>query len=85
MIKTINRILCICLVLALLCGGLALAEAGVTGETGVKSIDEILAGMSPRDKLAQMMFFCPRQWKEDAASDAPAENIRALNDYTRQY
>ena len=85
MIKTINRILCICLVLALLCGGLALAEAGVTGETGVKSIDEILAGMSLRDKLAQMMFFCPRQWKEDAASDAPAENIRALNDYTRQY
>lgn len=85
MIKTINRILCICLVLALLCGGLALAEAGVTGETGVKSIDEILAGMSLRDKLAQMMFFCPRQWKEDAASDAPAENIRALNEYTRQY
>ena len=85
MLKTINRILCICLVLALLCGGLAFADAGVTVDLKIKSIDEIIAGMSLRDKLAQMMFFCPRQWKEDAASDAPAENIRALNEYTRQY
>lgn len=85
MLKTINRILCVCLVLALLCGGMAFADAGVTVDLKVKSIDEIVAGMSLRDKLAQMMFFCPRAWKEDAASDAPAENIRVLNDYTWQY
>ncbi|MBQ9040925.1 MAG: hypothetical protein IJ119_15780 [Clostridia bacterium] len=85
MLKTINRILCICLALALLCGGMAFADAGVTVDLKTKSIDEIIAGMSLRDKLAQMMFFCPRQWKEDADSDAPAENIRVLNDYTRQY
>ena len=85
MLKTINRILCICLALALLCGGMAFADAGVAVDLKTKSIDEIIAGMSLRDKLAQMMFFCPRQWKEDADSDAPAENIRVLNDYTRQY
>ena len=85
MLKMINRMLCICLVLALLCGGMAFADAGVTGDSRVKSIDEILAGMTLRDRLAQMMFFCPRTWKEDADSDAPAENIHALNDYTRQY
>jgi len=85
MLKTISRILSICLVLALLCGGMAFADAGVAGNSKVKSIDEILAGLSLRDKLAQMMFFSPRAWKENAASDAPAENIRVLNDYTRQY
>jgi len=86
MLKTINRMLCICLALALLCGGMAaFADAGATVDLKAKSIDEIISDMSLRDKLAQMMFFCPRQWKEDAASDAPAENIRALNDYTRQY
>jgi len=77
--KRIYAFLCAILVGALLCGCLAFAE------TRPDDIDSMLAGMSLRDKLAQMMFFCPRTWKEDAASDAPAENIRELNDYIRQY
>lgn len=85
MIRKSFRILCICLVVALLCGGMSFAETGAAVDSRVKSIEEIVSDMSLRDKLAQMMFFCPRTWKEDAASDVPAENIRVLNDYTRQY
>ena len=66
------------LALALLLGSVAIAETG-------NGIDELIAGMSLRDKLTQMMFFSPRTWKEDPESDAPAENIRTLNDATRQY
>ncbi len=93
MISRSLRILCIFIVLALFCGGMSLAETGVAAvsrvdsevDSNVNSIEEIVAGMSLRDKLAQMMFFSPRAWKEDAESDVPAENIRVLNDYTRQY
>ena len=80
--KRIIRGLCICLIAALLCSCVALAEVGGASGSGIESI---LSGMSLRDKLAQMMFFCPRTWKEDSSSDVPAENLRALNDYTRQY
>lgn len=66
------------LTLALLFGSVATAETG-------NGIDEIVAGMSLRDKLTQMMFFCPRTWKEDPESEEPAENIRTLNDIVRQY
>ena len=72
-------LMCALLAAALLCGSFAFAEGG--GD----AIDSIVAGMSLRDKLAQMMIFCPRTWKEDPSSDAPAENITTLNDYTRQY
>ena len=59
---------CVALLLALLCTGTvrpaALAEAG----GGAEGIDAILAEMSTRDKLAQMMFFSPRTWKDDPES-----------------
>lgn len=74
------RVLCAGLILALLCTGLAWAETAA-GDP----FEAILSGMSLRDKLAQMMFFCPRTWKEDPESDEPAENIQVLNDYTRQF
>ena len=79
--KTIVQSVCFFLVLTLCFGCAALADA--SGQPD--SIAEIVAAMSLRDKLAQMMFFSPRAWKEDAASDAPAENIRELNEYMRQY
>ena len=79
--KSLFGILCAILVLALFCGGFAFAD----GTAQPDAIEALVAGMSLRDKLAQMMFFCPRAWKEDASSDAPAENIQVLNDYTRQY
>ena len=74
-------ILCAFLVMALFCSGFACADVTARPET----IEALMAGMSLRDKLAQMMFFSPRTWKEDASSDAPAEPIQVLNDYTRQY
>ena len=79
--KRLFGILCAILVLALFCGGFAFAD----GTAQPDAIETLVAGMSLRDKLAQMMFFCPRAWKEDASSDAPAENIQVLNDYTRRY
>ena len=79
--KNIIRSICMSLVLILCFGCVALAD--VSGQAD--PIAEIVAAMSLRDRLAQMMFFCPRTWKEDAASDAPAENIRQLNEYMRQY
>ena len=72
--------ICALLAVTMLCGNFALADAQPDDAIG-----GILAGMSLRDKLAQMMFFCPRTWKEDPSSDTPAENIRVLNEYTRQY
>ena len=79
--KRFFGILCVVLVLALFCGGFACADVTARPE----NIEALMAGMSLRDKLAQMMFFCPRTWKEDASSDTPAEAIQTLNDYTRQY
>ena len=80
----LKRLLCALCALAILmaaCAGTAFADA----TTSTNAIDDIVAGMSLRDKLAQMMFFCPRIWKEDPASDAPGENIRVLNDALRDY
>lgn len=85
MIRRSLRILSVYLVLALFCSVLGYAETGVAADSRVDSIEEIVAGMSVRDKLAQMMFFSPRGWKEDSASDAPSEDIRVLNDHIRQY
>ena len=67
MIRRSLRILSIYLVLALFCCLLGYAETGVAADSKVASIEEIVAGMSLRDKLAQMMFFSPRGWKEDSA------------------
>ena len=76
--RNMLRTVCLALVLALVPGCIALAEAD-------NRVDEIIAGMSLRDKLTQMMFFSPRTWKEDPESEAPAENVRVLNDTLRQY
>ena len=77
--KRLVALMCALLAAALLFGSFTFAE-----EAG-DAIEGIVAGMSLRDKLAQMMFLCPRTWKEDPSSDAPAENITTLNDYTRQF
>lgn len=77
--KTLSIILCAVLLLTLLCGSIAFADANPD------AIEGIIAGMSLRDKLAQMMFFSPRTWKEDPESDVPAENVQVLNDYVRQF
>ncbi len=79
--KTLSGILCAVLALTLFCDGFAFADGTAQPET----IEALVAGMSLRDKVAQMMFISLRTWKEDASSNAPAENIQALNDYTRQY
>ena len=77
----LKRLLCALAILMAACAGTAFADA----TTSTNAIDDIVAGMSLRDKLAQMMFFCPRVWKEDPASEAPGENIRVLNDALRDY
>lgn len=73
--------LCAIAILATACGGIAFAGA----LTRTDAIEGIVAGMSLRDKLAQMMFFSPRVWKEDPGSDTPGENVRALNDVLHDY
>ena len=45
------------------------------------SVQQILNKMSLRDKLAQMMFFSPRQWLEDGSYS----NVTVLSDEMRQY
>ena len=65
---------------------LALALSGaVPAMAESADISDTLAGMSLRDKLAQMMYFSPRGWKDDPESEAPAENVRTLNPTLRQY
>ena len=77
--KRIFGWICTLLAVAMLCSSFALAD------TQPDAIGSIISGMSLRDKLAQMMLFSIRTWKEDASSDTPAENVRVLNDYIRQY
>ena len=77
--KRIFRWICTLLAVAMLSSSFALAD------TQPDAIGSIISGMSLRDKLAQMMLFSIRTWKEDASSDTPAENVRVLNDYIRQY
>ena len=70
----LKRLLCALCALAILmaaCAGTAFADA----TTSTNAIDDIVAGMSLRDKLAQRMFFCPRVWKEDPASPAPPASV----------
>ena len=69
-------LICALVLISLACDAAAEPQGG---------IDEILAAMPLRDKLAQMMFFSPRTWKDDPESEEPAENIHALNDAVRQY
>ena len=77
--KRIFGWICTLLAVAMLCSSFALAD------TQPDAIGSIISGMSLRDKLAQMMLFSIRTWKEDASSDTPAEDVRVLNDYIRQY
>ena len=80
--RAIQKWACIALTLAMLCeGGARLrASAEAAGEA-----ERLAAGMSTREKLAQMMFFSPRTWKDDPASEEAAQNVRALNEPLRQY
>ena len=47
-------------------------------------VDRIMERMSLRDKLAQMMFFCPRFYREDPNAEK-GESVTALSDRQRQY
>ena len=80
--RTIKKRLSIILTLVLLCGSAVWPAALAEADDG---IEDILTGMSIRDKLAQMMIFSPRTWKEDPESAESAENVRALNEPLRQY
>ena len=74
------KILCLCLTLAL-----ALGAAGwFAWQAARDPVDRIMEKMTLRDKLAQMMYFSPRTWKEDPTAET-GENIIALNDAQRQY
>ena len=52
---------------------------------GDPAIDALIAEMSLRDKLAQMMFFSLRTWKEDPESEEAAQNVTALNDVSAAF
>lgn len=72
------------LILALISVSMCCPTVFAVGE-GADRIDEIIADMSLRDKLAQMMFFSPRGWKEDPESEEKAENVTELNDALTEY
>lgn len=83
--KRVNvKRLCLALVIALVSVSICCPAVIAAGE-GADRIGEIIAGMSLRDKLAQMMFFSPRTWKEDPESEDAAENVTALNDALSEY
>ena len=67
--------------MALFCGGFICPAGAETAGT----IDGILANMSLRDKLAQMMVVSLRSWKADYTSEDAAESITELNDFMRAY
>ena len=75
----------IALLLALLSVSMVWPAALAEADDGADGIDAILAEMSTRDKLAQMMFISPRTWKDDPESAEPAEKVQVLNDPLRQY
>ena len=72
------------LILALISVSICCSTVFAAGDTADR-IDEIIADMSLRDKLAQMMFFSPRGWKEDPESEEKAENVTELNDALTEY
>ena len=47
-------------------------------------VETLLASMSLRDKLAQMMYFSPRQWKDDPEAET-GENVVELNEALTAY
>ena len=80
--KGIVKRVSVLLLLAMLCVsvGWPAALAGADDD-----IEGIVAGMSTRDKLAQMMFFSPRTWKADPESEAAAEKVQVLNETLGRY
>ena len=60
--KRIFGWICTLLAVAMLCSSFALAD------TQPDAIGSIISGMSLRDKLAQMMLFSIRTWKEDGGA-----------------
>lgn len=48
-------------------------------------VSQIMKGMTLQDKLAQMMFFSPRTWKDDDASEDTPQKVTALNEEQRQF
>ena len=67
------KALCLALVIALLTVSICCPVVFAAGEDADR-IDEIIAGMSLSDKLAQMMFFSPRTWKADYTPVETDEN-----------
>jgi len=80
--KVICKALGLVLTLALLCGSAALPASQAEAPGG--DIDAIIAGMSLRDKLAQMMMPAFRGWKDDDDANAERRNMVELNDEVRQ-
>ena len=78
--KKRGLILCLCLLLVLGLG----AGGYYFWQSTRDPIAELMENMSLRDKLAQMMFFSPRTWKEDPEAEK-GENVTALNEQQRQY
>lgn len=52
---------------------------------GQGDVDQIIAHMSLRDKLAQMIVISPRFRREETASDGDPQSVTALNDEMRDY
>ena len=75
----------------LVSAGLAEAQdAAGTGkermqETQTAHVEVIMENMSLRDKLAQMMFFSVRQWKESADPESAARPVTAVSDRLRTF
>lgn len=94
--RVIIKRMCLALVFALLSVSIYSPAVFAAGE-GANRIDEIIAGMSLRDKLAQMMFFSPRTWKADytpvetdengepTAEPIPAEKVTEINEFMWDY
>ena len=76
-----RRAVLITLVILLLALILGLA---VYREATKDPVDRIMERMSLRDKLAQMMFFCPHFYREDPDAEK-GEGVTALSDEQRQY
>lgn len=78
MMKSVMRkILCGVIIPALMCLCLSAFAGGA-------DVEAVLAGMSLRDKAAQMLIISPREWKADPASEK-GESITALNDALRAF
>ena len=73
-------VLCVCLVLLLGLG------AGIYyyREATRDPVDRLMDRMPLRDKLAQMIFFCPRSWKDDPEMER-GTSVTALSDEQLKY